>query len=108
MRLDDYRAELRQCLIDADVPKTLREGLIEYFAVRRPTGSFLRAVLENNLRDAALRADPVNRFCLGELALVLYHCCPAAAWGSPWAVGAWLAATEPVDLRSPPPFTEGD
>jgi hypothetical protein len=96
MRIDDYRLELRQRLINADVPRSLHNGLIEYFAVRRPTGSFLHAVLENNLLEAAQRADPHNRFCLAEIVLFLYHNCPERAWGSPAKVAAWLAETTRV------------
>lgn len=93
MRIDDYRFTLRQRLADFNVPRTLHDGLVEYFAVRRPTGDFLRACLENDLTMAALRADPGNRFCLAEVVLFLYHGCPERAWGSPAKVAAWLAET---------------
>jgi hypothetical protein len=91
MRIDDYRIELRQQFMMANVPHALHEGLVEYFAVRRPTGSFLQAVLENNLVDAALRADPGNRMYLAEIVLGVYHNAPARAWGSPAKVAAWLS-----------------
>jgi len=51
----DYRAHLRQRLLESDVPLSLHAGLVEYFAERRPTGGFLQAVLENNLRQACAR-----------------------------------------------------
>jgi hypothetical protein len=91
MRIDDYRIELRTRLTDANVPKTLHDGLVEYFAVRRPTGSFLQAVLENDLQQACLRADDHNRYRLGDLVRCLYHEFPERAWGSPAKVAAWLA-----------------
>ena len=92
----DFRAHLRRRLIEADVPESLHYGLVEYFAARQPTGDFLRAVLENNLSEAAVRADIVNRFCLAEIVLFLYNDCPARAWGSPEKVAAWLADPTPV------------
>jgi hypothetical protein len=91
-----YRTHLRKRLIESEVPATLHTGLIEYFAARRPTGGFLRACLENDLGEAALRADPQNRCCLAEIALFLFSYCPAPAWGSPTAVAEWLASTDPV------------
>jgi len=91
-----YREHLRRRLKQCAVPVSLHAGLIEYFAARRPTGSFLRACLENDLRAAAVRADPENRFCLAEIVIFLYNFCPAPAWGSPAAVEAWLADSAPV------------
>lgn len=75
---------------------TLHSGLIEYFATRRPTGSFLRAILENDLRAAAVRADDLNRFAITDIVLFLHSYAPSNAWGSPTAVAAWLASSDPV------------
>jgi hypothetical protein len=92
----DYRAHLRQRLQECDVPPSLHSGLVEYVAARRPTGSFLRAILENNLREACVRADDVNRYELVTIVLFLNNHVPAPAWGSPAAVEAWLADPDPV------------
>lgn len=96
----DYRAHLRKRLIESDVPVALHAGLTEYFAARRPTGSFLRAMLENDLREACMRADDINRYCLVEIVQFLNAYCPGNAWGSPGVVALWLADTAPV----PEPF----
>jgi hypothetical protein len=87
----DYRAHLRRRLVECDVPQTLHDGLTEYFAARRPTGGFLRAVLENDLLQACLRADDVNRYELATIVLWLHHYASATGWGSPEKVAAWLA-----------------
>lgn len=92
----DYRDHLRQRLKNSEVPRSLHGGLIEYFAARRPTGSFLHAVLENDLVQASLRADPVNRYEIATIALFLHHNFPAPPWGSPAAVATWLASSDPV------------
>jgi hypothetical protein len=92
----DYRAHLRQRLVERDIPLTLHEGLTEYFAARRPVGGFLTAVLSNDLREACVRADDVNRYALAEIVLFLHTYCPAPAWGSRAAVEAWLADPAPV------------
>jgi len=88
--VSDYRAHLSQRLLESNVPDSLHSGLIEYFAARRPTGSFLRACLENNLREACVRADDINRWHLADIVLFLHGYVPAPAWGSPAAVDAWL------------------
>lgn len=96
----DYRNRLRNALDIHDVPQALHDGLTEYFAARRPTGSFLRSVLENDLHMACLRADGQNRYAIADVVRFLHDECPANAWGSPAAVDAWLADPAPVpELR---------
>jgi len=92
----DYRAHLRQRLQECDVPLSLHAGLVEYFAARRPTGGFLQAVLENNLRQASARADPFNGPYLVAIMLFLNNYVPATSWGSVGEVEAWLADPEPA------------
>jgi hypothetical protein len=75
------------------------DGLERYLTAGILPGDFLRAVLENDLRMAILRADPVNRGRLPELVEWLWHHAPAAAWGSPEAVQAWSAQRRQERLR---------
>lgn len=96
MTTADYRTHLRDHLAIYDVPNHLREGLVEYLRARRPTGAFLRAVLSNDLKDAALRADEINETRLVAIVRFLVSCAPATSWGSPAAVTAWLADASPV------------
>lgn len=65
---------------------------IRAYAEGRPTGSFLRAVLENDLFAAVGRADTENAMYLS--AIVAFACgkIPADIWGSPEAVSAHLQA----------------
>ena len=91
-----YREHLRRRLKQCDVPASLHEGLVEYFAARRRTGGFLQAVLENNLRQAAARADPFNAPYLVANVLFLNNYVPSTAWGSVGEVEAWLADPEPA------------
>ncbi len=76
------------------IPVTIEAGLRAYAIDRRPTGDFLRAVLENDLTNAALRADPRNQLLLSAIVLYCTSCLPATCWGSAEKVRAWLA-TEP-------------
>lgn len=72
------------------IPEHMREGLVAYVLRRRRTGDFLRAVLENNLKEACDRADDENKRALFAYVFFLYNHAPTSAWGSPANVKAWL------------------
>lgn len=69
--------------------------LMRYVNDKIPPGSFLRAVLENNLKDAMGRADMTNRRRVFEYVEWLYNKAPGVCWGSPENVEAWLARRQP-------------
>jgi len=71
------------------VPAGLREGLALYIEHGVPTGSFLEAVLSNNLREAVSRGDNDSRAGLASVVLYLANDAPIACWGSPAAFSAW-------------------
>ena len=55
-----------------------------------PPGSFLMAVLKNNLASAAMRADATNFDILGNIAMWMTFNVPVDAWGDDRRVHAWL------------------
>lgn len=57
-----------------------------------PTGDFLRAVLENNLRESIGRADQDNLTMLPHIVAWLYNEAPSKCWGAPTKVDEWLVA----------------
>ena len=71
-------------------PVQLQEAFRRYINERIPTGGFLRAVLENDLRTAVALADPINLGALRNIVAYAYEEIPAVAWGSRTAVAAWL------------------
>lgn len=75
------------------IPQLVQDGLARYIVDRTPTGGFLRAVLENDLCEACVRADLESRAALAEIVLWLYYNAPSECWGSPERVDAWLART---------------
>lgn len=82
----------RQLLTRCDehrLPPATSESLVAYIMTARPTGGFLGAVLENNLREAFCRADEANTEALPRLVAVLYNYAPSACWGSPEKVREW-------------------
>lgn len=74
-----------------DLAPNLADGLCRYIESGVPTGSFLRAVLENDLREACWRADATNRLLLWEFVCWLHNHAPRDCWGSREKVDAWLS-----------------
>lgn len=74
-------------------PDTLEllEQWVERRAVHLP-GSFLTAVLSNDLLEACRRADERNRVALYWIVGWLHDNAPALSWGSAETVSNWLAA----------------
>lgn len=69
---------------------TTLNGFIAYVEHGVPPGGFLLAVLENNLKEAFIRADEENRIDMFEIVRYLYNEVPHAAQGSPEKVRLWL------------------
>jgi len=78
--------------IPEKIPQRILESLGAYVNERRPTGGFLRAILENNLMEAMGRADEDNRQCLFHIVSYIYNELPMDCWGSPEKVRDWLNA----------------
>lgn len=82
-----------ELLVENAIPAALHGGLIRYFVDGIVPGSFLAAVLENDLTEAVLRANPEEHFlALPRLVSFLNSHTPANSHGSPLAVAAWSAA----------------
>ena len=78
---------------DADwsaIPGHCRDGLLLYLEKGVPVGSFLEAVLSNDLREACARADDINRRSLFDYVQFLYRYAPIPAWGSAEAYRKWI------------------
>jgi hypothetical protein len=71
------------------LPASLREGIRRYLEEHILPGDFLQAVLKNDLREAALRADDDNRKWVADLALWLHLYAPDQSWGSPGQLRWW-------------------
>lgn len=66
------------------------ESLNAYATDGRPTGGFVRAVLENDLMEAMRRADQTSRFILYEICKHVYNELRGDCWGSPDKVKNWI------------------
>ncbi len=76
------------------LPEGLRGGMRLYIEDRTLPGSFLEAVLRNDLMGAFGCADDINRHRMFEIVGFLYNEIPSPAWGSREAVKSWLAGGE--------------
>lgn len=76
------------------VPTRIREALKRYIVDRIEPGGFLRAVLENDLREAFGRADDDNREAMFAIVAYAYNEIPGISWGSPQRVADWLAGKD--------------
>jgi hypothetical protein len=76
------------------VPEHTHEALMNYFNHCYEPGSFLMAVLRNDLMAASMRADHVNREHLASIAAWVCHNAPYGSWGSEEAIRGWLRKNE--------------
>jgi hypothetical protein len=77
-------------------PQEVVLSLLRYWHHRVPTGDFLRAVLENDLRDACARADAVNIRHLPGIVRFCWEQLPSPSWGSAENVRTWLKGKDQV------------
>jgi hypothetical protein len=72
------------------IPESLRESIDRYVTHGTPTGGFLEACIDNDLRSAVLMADEVNSEFIPVVVSYLYNECPATCWGNPGRRVEWV------------------
>lgn len=72
------------------VPEHTRESLENYFFHGYEPGSFVVAVLSNDLYGACTRGDHVNKEYIVEIVKWVIHCAPHGSYGSLATVHAWI------------------
>lgn len=70
------------------VPEHTKAAIWRYVVHRIPPGSFVRAVLENDLTEAVMRADDLNLPALAAIVAFVVNEIPLDAWGSKRQVSA--------------------
>jgi hypothetical protein len=81
----DYKAKIDM------LPEYMQEGMLAYIEHGREPGSFLEAILSNDLKNSFARADYTNVKQIGVYVQYLYSYAPSACWGSPEKYAAWVA-----------------
>jgi hypothetical protein len=74
------------------------EELWRYYNRHCPTGSFLEAVICNDLREACALADDKNLWILPVIVAWLYNHAPGGCWGSSEKYEAWVAFGKDTDV----------
>ena len=72
------------------IPQDTKNHIDEYVQCKIPVGSFLFAVLSNNLFEAVANADEHNLSALIDIVKYVYNEIPFNCWGSPKIVEKWL------------------
>ena len=72
------------------IPPYMWGGMSRYMVNRIPPGSFLQALLSNDLMEAFARADEENSACIRQYCQFLYNYAPRGSYGSPENFRAWL------------------
>lgn len=76
------------------VPPDIMAEIREYIDYYRPTGSFLKAVITNNLSDAVAHADAKNMENISAIVIYFYNQAPQSCWGSEKAYQDWIASKQ--------------
>ncbi len=83
------------------IPSHMREAVVRYVALgsqRAHSGSFLRAVMSNDLMRAFARADSFNLTAMEGWVSFLFNHTPRACWGGAEAFRDWQGMI-PVDAE---------
>lgn len=72
------------------LPPHMQDGMRLYIENGIEPGSFLTAVLSNDLMKALGKADDVNLYALPAYGRFLYNNAPCGCYGSPKAVETWI------------------
>lgn len=73
------------------LPESAKGTMQRYIEHGIEPGSFLMAVLSNDLRGACERADSQNKHLLFEYVQWLYNYAPQGCWGDRATVSTWLS-----------------
>ena len=90
VELNRQRAEVLKNCKARGVPEHMIPSLLDYLIEGRVYGSFLRAVLRNDLCEAAFHADGQNIASWLIWARTMYNDLPSPAWGTSEKVLAWI------------------
>ncbi len=85
------RNTMEQALAASQIPEYMKGGLLRYLLRGIPPGSFLTALLSNDLRRTFERADDHNQRAVLDYIKFLYNDAPGQVWGSPSKVNDWIA-----------------
>ena len=90
MAIDLTETGILASLAASRIPDHMHGGLMRYLVHGIQPGSFMLAVLSNDLQEACMRADDSNRYRLFDYVSWLYSYAPQGSWGSEDRVIEWM------------------
>lgn len=84
---------------DTNIPDHMLAALKRYLEHRIQPGSFLTAVLSNDLTEAVGRADDINIYLLPAYVRYCHNEIPSVCWSNPGRVRAWLNGGQSADAE---------
>ena len=88
------------------LPGSLAPGMERYIEHGIQPGSFLTAVLCNNLKESFAQADDFNQQLMFEIVSWMYNEAPLMCWGSPARVRKWIKEYSREVIERLPEFPE--
>lgn len=86
------RQEIAALALSSGIPEHCCDSLAGYITGEyRHVGSFLTALLSNDLKETHARADDINQPAIRNYIRFLYSYAPSGCWGSPERFQDWLA-----------------
>lgn len=85
----ELREEDKKALFDCDIPGYMHGAIVNWIEDGLKPGDFLTAVIDNNLKEAALRADDTNINYLKDYIMWFYNHAPSDIWGFAGATEKW-------------------
>ena len=82
---------LRDRAAEYGIPQYMIGSLVQYILIGRPVGSFLTAVLNNDLRAAVDRGDETNQPIIHKYIKYLHNHAPMGCWGSFDSTQQWIS-----------------
>jgi hypothetical protein len=88
-------------LAESNIPPYMHGGIVRWIENAIPPGSFLTAVLCNDLREACACADDANRYLLFEYVKWLHNHAPCECWGSSESFNTWHGTRAAITQNGP-------
>lgn len=76
------------------IPERMMPAIRRYIDYGKRPGSFLSAIIQNNLSEAFARADSENVENIGAFVAYFWNECPLGCWGSKGKMEKWMENKE--------------
>ena len=93
------RNELVDGMNKYQIPERMRPGILRWIEEGIIPGSFLQAVIENDLKSTMMSADIENACIISSYVHFFYNHAPGGCWGSKERVKEWHTLRNPKPVK---------